>query len=74
VFHEATTTDGARIEQSAKRTSSAHLVDCQSIGSPETYRLLVIDRGWSRSRFERWYGDTLGLLLLPRPATAGRRE
>jgi hypothetical protein len=24
-----------------------------AVGSPETYRLLVVDRGWSGSRFER---------------------
>jgi AcrR family transcriptional regulator len=35
-----------------------------AIGSPETYRLLVIDRGWSADRFERWYTDTLARLLL----------
>lgn len=35
-----------------------------AVGSPETYRLLVVDRGWSGSRFERWYGDTLERLLL----------
>lgn len=35
-----------------------------AIGSPETYRLLVVDRGWSGSRFERWYGETLEHLLL----------
>jgi AcrR family transcriptional regulator len=35
-----------------------------AIGSPETYRLLVIDRGWSADRFERWYADTLARLLL----------
>lgn len=34
-----------------------------AIGSPETYRLLVVDRGWSGSRFERWYEDTLARLL-----------
>lgn len=45
-----------------------------AIGSPETYRLLVIDRGWTGSRFERWYGETLALLLLPRPTMAGRRK
>lgn len=40
-----------------------------AIGSPETYRLLVIDRGWSGPRFERWYADTLERLLLePAPA------
>ncbi len=35
-----------------------------AIGSPETYRLLVVDRGWSADRFERWYADTLAQLLL----------
>jgi TetR/AcrR family transcriptional regulator of autoinduction and epiphytic fitness len=35
-----------------------------ALGSPETYRLLVVDRGWSGSRFEDWYGDTLERLLL----------
>ena len=35
-----------------------------ALGSPETYRLLVTDRGWSRDRFERWYGDALERLLL----------
>ena len=40
-----------------------------AIGSPETYRLLVVDRGWSGPRFERWYGETLERLLLePAPA------
>jgi hypothetical protein len=34
-----------------------------AIGSPETYRLLVVDRGWSGARFERWYGETLTRLL-----------
>ncbi len=35
-----------------------------ALGSPETYRLLVVDRGWSRSRFEHWYGETLARLFL----------
>lgn len=39
-----------------------------AVGSPETYRLLVVDRGWSGSRFERWYGETLERLLF---ATVG---
>ncbi len=36
-----------------------------AIGSPDMYRLLVVDRGWSSDRFERWYTDTLERLLLP---------
>jgi len=35
-----------------------------AVGSPDVYRLLVVDRGWSGSRFERWYGETLECLLL----------
>ena len=35
-----------------------------AVGSPETYRLLVVYRGWSGSRFERWYRETFERLLL----------
>lgn len=35
-----------------------------AIGSPETFRLLTGDRGWTASRFERWYAETLTRLLL----------
>jgi AcrR family transcriptional regulator len=35
-----------------------------ALGSPETYRALVVDRGWSSARFERWYEETLARLLL----------
>jgi hypothetical protein len=35
-----------------------------AIGSPETYRPLVADRGWPADRFQRWYSDTLARLLL----------
>jgi hypothetical protein len=39
-----------------------------ALGSPETYRLLVVDRGWSAARFELWYSETLERLLLePKP-------
>ena len=34
-----------------------------AIGSPETYRLLVVDRRWAPSRFERWYRETLARLI-----------
>jgi AcrR family transcriptional regulator len=35
-----------------------------TIGSPETYSLLVRDRGWTQAHFERWYKDSLARLLL----------
>lgn len=36
-----------------------------AIASPEVYGLLVLDRGWSGERYERWVADTLGQQLLP---------
>jgi AcrR family transcriptional regulator len=36
-----------------------------AIGSPETYRLLVVDRGWTHSKFAEWYGETLMRLFIP---------
>lgn len=35
-----------------------------TVGSPETYGLLVRNRRWSAARFERWYAETLARLLL----------
>ena len=34
-----------------------------AIGSPETYQLLVRDRGWSPARFERWYAKSIAGLI-----------
>ncbi|HCU97003.1 MAG TPA: TetR/AcrR family transcriptional regulator [Actinobacteria bacterium] len=36
--------------------------------SPEVYRLLVCDRGWSPERYEQWLKDILIDQLLPPPA------
>jgi AcrR family transcriptional regulator len=44
-----------------------------AIGSPQTYRLLTVERGWSPERFERWYAATLTQLLLDRDAE-GRKD
>jgi AcrR family transcriptional regulator len=43
-----------------------------ALGSPETYRLLVIDRGWNGDRFEAWYGETLERMLF-QPGESARR-
>jgi AcrR family transcriptional regulator len=45
-----------------------------AIGSPDTYRSLVIDRGWGDARFEAWYAATLESLLLEPRATPPRRS
>jgi AcrR family transcriptional regulator len=37
--------------------------------SPEVYRLLVGDRGWTPQRYERWLGGILIDQLLPPPAS-----
>lgn len=34
-----------------------------AIGSPETYQLLVRDRGWTAARFESWYEESISRLL-----------
>jgi AcrR family transcriptional regulator len=36
-----------------------------ALASPEVYGLLVLDRGWSGQRYERWVADTLRQQLLP---------
>lgn len=36
-----------------------------AIASPDIYRLLVIDWGWSKAHFSQWLGDSLTRLLLP---------
>jgi AcrR family transcriptional regulator len=35
-----------------------------ALASPDVYRLLVIDRGWSPERYEHWLTQTLGSQLL----------
>lgn len=35
-----------------------------ALGSPENYRLLVRERGWTPQRYEDWLGDTATTLLL----------
>ncbi len=35
--------------------------------SPELFRLLVVDRGWSARRYEHWLAGTLADQLLSRP-------
>jgi AcrR family transcriptional regulator len=55
--------DGERLREGLTRESATDVLF--SIGSPEVYRLLVVDRAWSAGRFERWYADTLERLLLP---------
>jgi AcrR family transcriptional regulator len=36
-----------------------------ALASPEVYGLLVVDRGWSGERYERWIAATLTAQLLP---------
>ena len=41
-----------------------------ALASPELYGLLVVDRGWSVDRFERWLSDALAHELLSAEARA----
>ena len=36
-----------------------------AMSNPNTYALLVGERGWSGDKFEQWLGDCMELLLLP---------
>jgi AcrR family transcriptional regulator len=36
--------------------------------APDTYRLLVLERGWPLDEFERWFAASLAAALLPGPA------
>lgn len=40
--------------------------------SPELYRLLVVDRGWTPERYQRWLASTLADQLIATPARASR--
>ena len=44
-----------------------------AIMSPETYRLLVLDRRWSVRRYEEWLYPTMCEQLLERPTSSGER-
>ena len=56
-------TEGATLRAGLTREAATDIVF--AVGSPEVYRLLVVDRAWSPGRFERWYAETLERLLLP---------
>jgi hypothetical protein len=56
-------TEGSTLREGLSREVAADVLF--AVGSPEVYRLLVVDRAWSPARFERWYADTLERLLLP---------
>lgn len=36
-----------------------------AIAGPDIYRLLTLDRGWSKKQYSQWLGDALIRLLLP---------
>jgi len=56
-------TAGHRLRKGLTQEHAADIVF--AIGSPETYGLLVYDRGWSPELFERWYADAMRRLLIP---------
>jgi AcrR family transcriptional regulator len=51
-----------------KQRDAADII--HALMSPEVYRLLVADRGWSPERYEHWLANILTSQLLPPPATA----
>jgi AcrR family transcriptional regulator len=53
---------GGALRSGVTRGAAADVL--YAVGSPETYRALVVERGWSADRFERWYAETIERLLL----------
>jgi TetR/AcrR family transcriptional regulator of autoinduction and epiphytic fitness len=51
------------MRQGLVQVQSAEIV--WTLSSPEVFRLLTQDRGWSREQYIAWLGDTLVRLLLP---------
>ncbi|WP_083955944.1 TetR/AcrR family transcriptional regulator [Tersicoccus phoenicis] len=45
-----------------------------SIGSPQTFRTLVVEHDWPIDRYRRWVDHTLSRALLDRPDPASRRK
>ena len=58
----AIVTEGAPLRPGLAAATAADILF--AIGSPETWRLLVVDRSWPPDQFETWYADTLARLLL----------
>jgi AcrR family transcriptional regulator len=57
------------LRRDLRRRDAADII--HALMSPEVYRLLVTDRGWSRARYQRWLTDTLVQQLLPAPVDYG---
>jgi AcrR family transcriptional regulator len=53
----------APMRQGLEPVQSAEIV--WTLSSPEVFRLLTQDRGWSREKYIAWLGETLVRLLLP---------
>jgi hypothetical protein len=43
----------------------------QWVWDPDTYRLLVLERGWTLEEYERWFTASLAAALLPSNTPAG---
>jgi len=51
------------LRQGLEQGQAAEIV--WTLSSPEVFRLLTQDRGWSREQYIAWLGETLVRLLLP---------
>ena len=53
------------LRRGLRATDAADVI--HALASPELYRLLVIERGWSSEKYERWLAETLASQLLAAP-------
>jgi AcrR family transcriptional regulator len=58
---------GRALRPGLKERDAADII--HGLMSPELYRLLVIDRGWTPVRYEQWLAAALAAQLLPAAAT-----
>ena len=71
------------IDERQRRALDRHLAECGALSpdlavdrardliwlhtAPDTYRLLVLERGWALDDYERWLATSLTAALLPAP-------
>lgn len=65
----------ARTAGRAQKLSGAEAVDVVwTLAGPEPYEQLVLDRGWTPDRYERWLGDALVDIIVGAGRVDGSQE
>ena len=54
---------GGALRPGLRERDAADII--HAVLSPELYRLVVVDRGWTPQRYQRWVAELLAVQLLP---------